>query len=226
MVTAIITARKNSKGLIGKNVKELGGKPLIWHTLEIASKVSSFDQVILSTDIDLAISLASEFSNIEVPFKRPDALSTDTTSQLEVVNHVLDYLESDERLPAWFVLLQPTCPFRTVEEMEEGVSLLKSGALSVVGVSKVMHHPADYLVRNAEGKIEYLMPQYLSKRRQDFPEVYFNNGGFYGCQTAFFREEKVFYNSNSALLEMSEYSLVDIDNEFDFQLANALFTIK
>jgi CMP-N-acetylneuraminic acid synthetase len=89
-------------------------------------------------------------------------------------------------------------------------------------VSKVMHHPADYLIRDAENKIRYLMPEYASKPRQSFPPVYFNNGSFYGVESNFFVEKKVFYDENSILLEMSKDSLIDIDTEFEYRLAKGL----
>ena len=224
MIVAIVTARANSKGLPNKNMLDLGGKPLIQHTFDIAIESKVFDKIILSSDFDEAIELARTYSEIDVPFKRPDHLCGDNVSQLDVVNHVMAYLFEMGFPVTHFVLLQPTAPFRTTMELHEGVELLRSGGYqSVLGVTPVMHHPADYLILDENQKISYLMPQYSSKPRQTFPTVYFNNGAFYGVELDFFKSKQVFYNEDSALLIMGEKSLIDIDTEFDLRLARGLF---
>jgi CMP-N-acetylneuraminic acid synthetase len=223
MVVAIITARANSKGLPGKNMMDLGGMPLIEYSMAVACQSSGFDYVILSTDIAEAIELAnSKYPQIEVPFVRPENLSGDKTTHVEVIDHLCDYFEKNNRLVEYMVLLQPTTPFRTKEEINEGIIMLKNGAKSVIGVTPVMHHPADYLYKNTEGKIQYLMPELKTSRRQDFPQIYFNNGAFYGCSMDFFKTERNFFNDESELLIMGEKSLIDIDTAFDMKLARAL----
>lgn len=226
MVVAIITARANSKGILGKNMIDVAGKPLLEYTFDIASRTTEFDRVILSSDMDRAITHAANFNRIEVPFIRPAELAGDTTSQVDVVNHTLKYLDAENYPVSHFVLLQPSTPFRKVEEMVEGVRLLQAGNESVIGVTCVMHHPADYLFQGKDGKINFLMKDFLAKRRQDFPPFYFNNGGFYGCSVEFFKKKQVFYNEESTMLYMGEQSLIDIDTEFDLILANGVQTIN
>lgn len=223
MVLAVITARANSKGLPGKNMMDLGGMPLIEHSMKIASETSGFDNIILSTDMQDAIVLAqAKYPKIEVPFVRPEHLCTDTSTHVDIVEHLLQYFESVDREVSHIVLIQPTTPFRTTEEMNEGVELLKNGGGSVIGVAPVMHHPADYLYKGKDGKVQYLMPEFKSKRRQEFPQIYFNNGAFYGCSVDFFKQYKDFYNEDSEMLVMDEKSLIDIDTAFDMKLARAL----
>jgi CMP-N,N'-diacetyllegionaminic acid synthase len=222
MIVAIITARANSKGIPGKNMLDIGGKPLLEYTYQVASDTKGFDRIILSTDMDAAIVHANKFDRIDVPFKRPDELCGDKISQVDVVNHALASLTSENYPVTGFVLLQPTAPFRTVEEMEKGIAMLKAGSDSVLGVTPVMHHPADYLFVNQAGKIDFLMKEFLAKRRQDFPRVLFNNGAFYGCSLIYFTKHQRFYDENSALLEMQENSLIDIDTEFDIKLAKGI----
>ncbi len=222
MIVAIITARANSKGLPGKNMLPLCGKSLIEHSFDVAVNSGVFDKIIVSTDLDAAIDLAKNYSQIEVPFKRPEYLCGDKVSQLDVVNHVLDYLESQKFNTTHFVLLQPTSPFRTPNEIREGVKLLQNGHESVIGVTEVMHHPVDYLFLEENNKLNFLLPEFVSKPRQTFPTVYFNNGGFYGCSVSFFIENQIFVSQNSALLIMNEKSLIEIDTMFDYQLAQGL----
>ncbi len=174
MVVAIITARANSKGIPGKNMVDVAGKPLIEYTYSVASETKGFDKIILSTDMDAAIVHAEKFERIETPFKRPAELCGDKVSQVDVVNHALAYLASENYPVTSFVLLQPTAPFRTVAEMEKGIAMLKEGTASVLGVTSVMHHPADYLFVNPAGKIDFLMKEFLAKRRQDFPAILFS----------------------------------------------------
>lgn len=226
MIVAIVTARSNSKELPGKNLLDLGGKPLIQHSFDVAHESGVFDRIILSTDSKEAIELAKSQKGIDVPFVRPEYLCGDKTSQVDVINHVLDFLKIENFGITHFVLFQPTVPFRKASEIQEGVALLKSGSKSVIGVTSVMHHPADYLIRNEEDKISFLMPEFASKTRQSFPPVYFNNGGFYGCEVNFFIENQIFYNAESAFLMMGEESLIDIDTEFDMKLAKGLINYK
>lgn len=222
MIVAIITARANSKGLPGKNMLPLCGKPLIQHSYDAAVNSRIFDKIIVSTDLDEAIDLAKSYPQIEVPFKRPAHLCGDRVSQIEVVNHLLGFLESQGIQGTHFVLFQPTSPFRTSDEIREGVRLLQSGHDSVIGVTTAMHHPADYLYVGENNKLKNLLPEFASKPRQTFPKVYFNTGGFYGCTVSFFKEKQVFYNQDSAMLIMGEKSLIDIDTMFEYQLAQGL----
>lgn len=222
MVVAIVTARKNSKGLPKKNILDLGGIPLIQHSFDVAIQSKVFDKVILTSDFEDAIEIAKSIPGVEVPFIRPKYLCGPEVSQFDVVKHVVDYYSSIGEEISHFVLLQPTSPFRKIEEVVSGVKLLIDGNKSVLGVSRVMHHPADYLIKDGDNKIRYLMPEYASKPRQSFPPVFFNNGAFYGVESNFFLEKKVFYDENSILLEMSEDSLIDIDTEFEYRLAKGL----
>lgn len=226
MIVAIVTARANSKGLPRKNLLDLGGKPLIQHSFDVALESGVFDRIILSTDSKEVIELANAQKGIEVPFVRPEYLCGDKTSQVDVINHVLEFLRIENFGITHFVLLQPTTPFRKASEIQEGVKLLKSGNKSVVGVTPVMHHPADYLIITKENKISYLMPELASKIRQSFPPVYFNNGGFYGCEVNFFKQNQVFYNDESIILIMGEETLIDIDTELDMILAKGLINYK
>jgi CMP-N,N'-diacetyllegionaminic acid synthase len=223
MLIAVITARANSKGLPGKNMLDLGGKPLIEHTYETAVSTTGFDRIILSTDMDEAIDLArSKYPTIEIPFKRPAHLCEDTTSHAEVIRHLIQHFEQEGEPADHMVILQPTSPYRELEEMNKGAALLKSGKESVLGVSKVMHHPAEYLYRNETGELNFLMPEFKGKRRQEYPDLFFDNGAFYGFSIPFFKKTGFFFDQHSELLIMGEKSLIDIDTPFEMALARGL----
>lgn len=223
MVIAIVTARKNSKGLPGKNTMMLGNFSLIEHSIIAANDATEIDEIYLSTDIvDVIDDLKNKYSKLKVPYIRPEHLCQDDSTHVEVLNDLIHYFEKINKHVSHFVLLQPTSPFRTSQEINEGVRLLKNGNDSVIGVCKTMHHPADYLYLDSNKEIKNVMPDFKGKRRQEFPEIYFNNGAFYGCSINFFKKNQMFYDKKSQLLIMNENTLIDIDTEFDMKLAKSI----
>lgn len=227
MIVGVITARANSKGLPGKNMIDLGGIPLIEHTFRQVINAGAFDKIILSTDLDEAIELAKQkYPEIEVPFKRPDELALDTTSHAEVIEHLIQYLEVNKYPLSHVVFLQPTTPFKRGYELAKGVEMLRDGAHSVLGVSKVMHHPAEYLYKGNDGHIRYVMDEFKGRRRQEYPDIYFDNGGFYGFSVEYFRKTGHFFGEDSELLEMGEWSLIDIDTKFELDLAKGVLAVN
>ncbi len=228
MNLGIITARNNSKGIPGKNMIDLGDKPLIEHTFIAAAESQRLDRVILTTDIDAAIELAkTEYPKIEAPFKRAPQLSTDEASQADVVLDVLNHLERQEGVaPDYFVLLQPTAPFRTSLEIDNSIDYFeKNNGNSLIGVTEVLHHPADYIIRSGgpTNEISYPFRKEEWQRRQDFPKVFFNTGSIYITATHLLTDEGKFYDENSLLFELSEPNLIDIDTQFDLELARGYF---
>jgi CMP-N-acetylneuraminic acid synthetase len=224
MIIGVITARGGSKGLAGKNMVELGGRPLIAHTFAAAQRCAGLDRVFLSTDIPEAISLARHnHPKIEIPYIRPAALCSDEASLVDVVNHLLEYLKSREGLtPEAIMLLQPTSPFRRVSELEAAIRTFRDrGDESMVGVTRVLHHPADYVFRRApdDKRFQWVMRAPEWRRRQDFPEVYFNTGALYLCTVRYLQTNRQFYDESSRLFQMAEESALDIDTPFDLALA-------
>ena len=226
MVVGIITARGGSKGIRGKNMIDLCGKPLLSYTLQTASNCLAIDKIYLSTDMDSAIDLAINYPKIIVPFKRSKKLSTDKSTQFDVVENVLNYIEKNENFqPLHIVLLQPTSPFRKTNEIDVAIELIKKDKFSsLIGVTEAMHHPAEYLYKDPGNnkRIINVMNSIKWKQRQDYPTVYFNTGALYICELKFLREQKKFYNDESYLFKMSPESMIDIDSEFDLMLARSL----
>jgi CMP-N,N'-diacetyllegionaminic acid synthase len=224
VVVGIVTARGGSRGLPGKNMVDLGGRPLIDYTFDVVQKCQRIERAFLSTDIPTAIALARRsYPKVEVPFARPPELCRDDTSQVAVVQHLLDHLELSEGLiPKVLVLMQPTSPFRKIEEIDLALKTFAELRLeSMLGVARVLHHPADYLFRRTEGadSFEWVMRSPEWSRRQDFPSVYFNTGALYVCTTHYFRKYQRFYDQASHLFVMAEESALDIDTPFDLALA-------
>jgi CMP-N-acetylneuraminic acid synthetase len=123
-VVGVVPARGGSKGIVKKNIRACAGRPLLAYTCDAALGSQVLDRVLLSTD-DAEIAAVGRDCGLEVPFLRPASLATDTTPMVEVLTHVLDWLNSDQEIDA-IVLLQPTSPLREAHHIDEAVELLVS----------------------------------------------------------------------------------------------------
>jgi CMP-N,N'-diacetyllegionaminic acid synthase len=226
---AIITARGGSKRLPKKNILELAGKPLIAWTIEAAKKCSKIEDIIVTTDSDEIEKIAIEFG-ARVPFKRPDELSNDTATSFDVVKHCLDYLnEKEDKQVEYLVLLQPTSPLRSNEDINKAIELLElKNAAAVVSVCPTEHSPLwSNTLDNSLSLDNFLRDEVKNSRSQDLPTYYRLNGAIYVCKVEDFLKEKSFFLSkNSFAYEMSTECSVDIDTQLDFLVADFLLKQK
>ena len=124
----VIPARGGSKGVPGKNIKQLGGKPLIQYTLEAAREIVPDHQIIVSTDSE-EIKKVVESLGLEVPFLRPAELATDNAGTYEVLIHAIEFMKSQGKLYDTLLLLQPTSPFRTSQQVREAIEVYEKNNL-------------------------------------------------------------------------------------------------
>jgi CMP-N-acetylneuraminic acid synthetase len=181
-VLGIIPARGGSKSVPRKNIRLLGGKPLLAYTVESALGSKSLSKVILSTE-DNEIAEIGMALGLDVPFLRPAELAEDTTPTLPVVLHALQEMEnSGERFDA-VCLLQPTSPLRRSEDIDACIELLEtSGADSVISVSAVPHeyNPKWVYWKNENGEMILTTGESTPiPRRQDLPPAYHREGSVY-----------------------------------------------
>ena len=220
-IISIIPARGGSKGIPRKNIKLLNGKPLISYSIDASNSCSLIDDTYVSTE-DAEISEISKGNNAEV-IERPDELAGDDSSSIDVILHVLDYLENKGELPDLFVLLQPTSPLRTSEDIEASInSFLESDCDSLVSVCELDHRSLlnfsledGFLVQNNNESL-------FNSRRQDIPTHYSLNGAIYITTPEFIRKNKSFYSDKTIPHVMSKEKSIDIDTSFDFKLAEFL----
>ena len=220
-IISIIPARGGSKGIPRKNIKLLNGKPLISYSIDASNSCSLIDDTYVSTE-DAEISEISKGNNAEV-IERPDELAGDDSSSIDVILHVLDYLENKGELPDLFVLLQPTSPLRTSEDIEASInSFLESDCDSLVSVCALDHRSLlnfsledGFLVQNNNESL-------FNSRRQDIPTHYSLNGAIYITTPEFIRKNKSFYSDKTIPHVMSKEKSIDIDTSFDFKLAEFL----
>ena len=223
-VLAIIPARGGSKGLPGKNIKELCGKPLIAWSIEVARACRNIDRIVVSTDDDQIAEVAKKYG-IELPFMRPAELATDTTSTVDLIFHTIEWLKKDQDYEDdYILLLQPTSPLRIAEDIEGVIQTLKDkDAQAVVSVCETDHHPwwSNTLPENGNMK-DFLRPEILNKRRQDLPVFYRLNGAIYLAETDYLSEQNSFFGSDTFAYEMPKNRSIDIDSDIDFKLAELL----
>jgi len=224
-VLGIIPARGGSKGVPGKNIKPLAGKPLIVYTIETAL-ASQLTDVVVSTDDDSIASVARE-AGANVPFRRPAELSSDSARSIPVAQHALRFMEEANSVEYdATMLLQPTAPFRTVEDINRAVELLKaSGADSVISVQDVeAFHPARMKYLEGDRLIDPPFGEaYENQSRQELPPMYIRNGAIYLT-----RRNVLLNNSYKGIdcraLIMPPERSVNIDTVHDFEYAEWVYT--
>ncbi len=223
-VMAIIPARGGSKGLPEKNIKELYGKPLIAWSIEVAKACSVIDKIVVSTDDENIADVAKTYG-AEMPFMRPAELANDTASTIDVIFHAINWLREHENYqPEYILLLQPTSPLRTVEDIEGAIQTLKDkDARAIVSVCETDHHLwwSSTLPENSNMKA-FLRPEILNKRRQDLPVFFRLNGAIYLSETEYLIECKGFFGPDTFAYKMPRSRSVDIDSAIDFKLAGLL----
>ena len=150
----IIPARGGSKGVPKKNIKVLGGKPLIQWTIDVAREIFEDNIICVSTD-NFQIKKVVENLGLSVPFIRPKNLSTDTAGTYEVLLHALNYYENLGYFPDVIILLQPTSPFRTSKQIKEALELYTSNIDMIVSVKETKSNP--YFVLREENENGFLV---------------------------------------------------------------------
>ena len=159
-VLAVITARGGSKGLPQKNIRPLAGKPLIAYTIDTASQARLLDRTVVSTD-DQQIAEIARQHGAETPFLRPPQLATDDISVYPALAHAVQWLEEHEDYhPDYVMLLQPTSPLRTVEDIDNSIMIaLEKDADGVVSLCEAKHHPYWMKRVTVDGQIVDFIPQ-------------------------------------------------------------------
>lgn len=222
-ILALIAARGGSKRLPGKNIRELGGKPLIVWSIDVARGIPGICDIIVSTD-DPAIAAVCKEAGAYVPWLRPAELATDTASSVDVALHALDWYESEKGAVDGLLLLQPTSPFRTQETLRKGIELFyENDRQPVLGVSPTHAHPMWTLKMEGNYIVPFMREHGLEVRSQDLPPAFVVNGSFYLISPAELRARQSFVGIKTIpLLIESPKEALDIDTEWDFKMAESI----
>ena len=219
---AIIPARGGSKGLPGKNVKLLNGKPLVAYAIEAALKSNSINRVIISTDDDEIANVAVKYG-AELPFMRPSYLASDTALAIDNYIYTIGRLEEEGKDQIdEFVVLQPTSPLRIAEDIDGAVDMfLKKEADSVISYCPEAHPVIWHKYLDEEGKFVDIFKDNIIQNRQSSRISYYPNGAVYVFRTSIIREHK-YYTDKSYAYIMPHIRSIDIDSIEDFEYAEFL----
>lgn len=220
-----ICARGGSKGVKGKNIRPLAGKPLIYYTIKQAKEWGKGNHIIVTTDSEEIAKVAKE-CGAEVPFLRPAEMATDTISKLPAIRHALKFCEDLYREKYDLVVdLDPTSPLRKISDLENALNLfLEKKPKTLFSVVPAHRNPYFNMVEeDSEGKA------HLSKtgdffNRQSAPKVYDMNASIYIYSRNFLMDESNMkpISDNSVIYLMDEVSRTDIDSELDFKFIEFL----
>ncbi len=228
-ILAVITARGGSKGLPGKNLKPLLGKPLILWTLETARKSKYIDAIYVSTDSPEIASVARNHGE-EVRELRPSVLATDTASSIDVVLHAVERAQSlNNAYYDWVCLLEPTSPLRDETDVDRAIEQLamNAEAEAIVGVCRSESAHPSFLVKMHNG---FLTP-YMDKkseyvRRQDLDPLYFFEGSVYISEITALHKKRTFCHDKTIGYVVPRWKALEIDELCDLISAEALLKAK
>ena len=218
----IIPARGGSKGIPHKNIKLLGGKPLICRAIDNARAVAPDSDICVSTDDSELIQVVEDYG-LKVPFIRPTELAADNSGTYEVLLHALSFYEQQGRTYDTIILLQPTSPFRRDEDISEALKLYSPDVDMVVSVTEARANPyyncfetdSDGFLHVSKGDGKYI-------RRQDAPKAWEYNGAIYIINPQSLKRKSLGEFKRRRMYEMDELHSLDLDTPLDWRIAELL----
>jgi len=226
-IISIIPARSGSSKVKNKNIRKLSGKPLIYYTIK-ASLNSKVSRTILSTDSPKIAKLAARFG-AEVPFLRPKKYALKKSPSMAVILHCLDYLKKHEQyVPDYVVFLQPTSPFRTSGDIDNGINeILRRKTNSLIGLVEATQHPLWMFKKTRNNRlIAFQKNSNKPLRRQKLPKLYHINDALYISKRQYFDtasiHKPVIDLNDLTGLEMDPLNSLDINTNLDFEIAKKL----
>jgi N-acylneuraminate cytidylyltransferase len=219
-VLALVPARGGSKGVPRKNIRLVGGKPMIAWTIEAARGSRYIDRLVLSSDDQAIVDVAVE-CGCDAPFIRPAELASDQADSMSVIRHAID------RLPERFeyvVLLQPTSPMRRTQDIDGAIAhCVDRGAPACVSICEAEKSPFWMLRLDPEGIVHPLFPaDQIPHRRQDAPSVFALNGAVYVARTDHLERGGTFLAPGAIGYPMPRERSLDVDTELDLAIADFL----
>jgi len=229
-ILGVTLARGGSKSVKKKNIVELGGRPLIAYTIQEVLKSKYITDYIVSTD-DIEIKKISEFHGANVPFLRPELLSTDYSTSADALSHALSFMEDLNKEKYDLVIeLMATNPFKTSVDIDKCIELLiHKNCDSVIAINRVIeNHPAR-IKKIIDGKIlDFCVEEIPESRRQDLtPYAYVRSGAIYALNRDWFVASKKRYGSNNSYAYiLDDEKAVNIDSKMDLEFAKFLLNKK
>jgi N-acylneuraminate cytidylyltransferase/CMP-N,N'-diacetyllegionaminic acid synthase len=226
-VLAIIPARAGSKGLPGKNIRNLIDKPLIAWSIEQALGSKYVDKVYVSTESEAIAHVAKKYGAL-VPFYRPIELAQDSSKTSDVLMHFIDQLEKNGEYYDYILLLEPTSPLRESSDIDEAFEklLINKNAKSIVGVGLVeSQHPSFCITIDNNGFIQS-NNDFNVLRRQEIKPLYFYEGSIYISEINTYKKNENFYHRETISHLFPKWKTFEIDDQIDFIIVEALLKNK
>ncbi len=218
----VIPARGGSKGIPGKNIKPLNGKPLIAYSIEVARQLADDADICVSTDSQ-DIADVAESMGLKVPFLRPDHLATDKSGTYEVLLHAVEFYAQKGIEYDTMVLLQPTSPFRTADDVKRALQCYSPDIDMVVTVMEAATNPYYNSYETDEnGFLKISKGDGSFVRRQDAPKVWEYNGAVYVINIESLRKMPLSKFTRRRMVEMSRERSLDLDTPIDWMVAEAV----
>jgi CMP-N-acetylneuraminic acid synthetase len=223
-VLGLIPAKRGSTRLPEKNIRLLAGKPLVGWTVDAARASGVIDRLVVSTEDELVARVARE-CGAEVPFIRPQELARDPAGVVQVALHALEAMRGLGAKFRTLIILLPTCPFRTAEDIRAAFALFREKrAEFLMSVSPFTHTPFAAMELTDEGLLRPCFPQFIGKQSTELPSAWRANGAVHVLDVAAFEREKSYYAQPLIGYPMPLQRSVDIDSENDWQEAEWLIT--
>ena len=223
MRVAIIPARGGSKRIKDKNIREFGGKPMIYWAISNAIRSELFDRVLVSTDSKKIKSIAIG-CGAEVPFIRPSHLSGDHTGTAPVISHAIDWMEQQGGSVSEVCCIYPATPFLEPEELNKGLKFLLNYDIQFSFSITSYAHPIQRALRlHKNGMLDMFDEETSNVRSQDLEEMYHDAGQFYWATSNTWRSEVSILSNRSAGVFIPRYRAIDIDTHDDWTLAELIF---
>lgn len=220
----LIPAKGGSTRLAKKNMRLLGDKPLLAWAAEAARESGVVDRLVLSTE-DKDVAEIARAWHIDVPFMRPAALARDPAGVVDTALHAIEQLEADGHYYKTLIILLPTCPLRTAEDIRGAYDLfLRMNRPFVMSVSEFNHTPLAALQQSADGTMNPYMPEYFGRKSQELPPAYRPNGAIHVLDVEAFKRERSYLAEPLVGYIMPRERSIDIDTLEDLRIAEAQLT--
>jgi len=225
-ILVIIPARGGSKGIPGKNIKELNGKPLICYSIDAARSITNDENICVTTDDDSIIDVVEKYG-LHVLFKRPDYLATDYCGSNEVIQHAYNFYRERGKKYDVILLLQPTSPFRKKKFIEDVISIYDDSLDMVVSVKETAANPYfNCFEENSDGFLAISKGDGQIQRRQDAPKAYEYNGSIYVINPRSLMDKSMGVFTKIKKYVMEDLYSIDLDTMFDWHLAEMVIKEK
>lgn len=227
-ILAIIPARGGSKGLPGKNIRPLLGKPLIGWSIEQAQQSKYIDEIFVSTDSQEIADVAESFG-VKVPELRPSELAVDTAPSSAFITYTIEKYKKAGLIFDYIILLEPTSPLREIDDINKSIEMLinNSDFDSIVGVCKAEDvHPSFMVTLGENNKLVPYENEMKTLRRQELKEVYFFEGTVYVSKCDAFLNKKAFYHDKTLPYIVPKWKSPEVDDIVDFITIEAILNAK